>query len=153
MAIRMTTPISEIDALIKAESKRVDELTIQALAGLGDECVTEVRSRSQEESWFNQTGNLRSSVGYVVVAHGKIVKRAGFETIMNGSEGSLTGKRLAEELAKNYPEGYALIVVAGMHYAESVEAKESKSVLASAELLAHAEVYNMIAKLKSQVAQ
>lgn len=153
MAIRMITPISEIDALIKAESKRVDELTIQALAELGDECVTEVRSRSQEESWFNQTGNLRSSVGYVVVAHGKIVKRSGFETIMNGSEGSRAGKKLAEELAKNYSSGYVLIVVAGMHYAEYVEAKESKSVLASAELLARTEVYNMIAKLKSQIAK
>lgn len=144
--------MSEIDAMIKVETKRVDELTIQALAGLGNECVTEVRSRSQKESWFNQTGNLRSSVGYVVVAHGSIVKMSGFETVLNGSEGSMTGRKLAEELAKNYLSGYALVVVAGMHYAEYVEAKESKSVLASAELLAHTEVYNMIEKLKSQVA-
>lgn len=145
--------MSEIDALIEAEAKRVDKLIIQALAGLGDECVTEARDRSQEDSWFNQTGNLRSSVGYVVVAHGKIVKRSGFETIMSGSEGSLIGKRLAEELAKNYSSGYALIVVAGMHYAEYVEAKESKSVLASAELLAHTEVYNMVEKLRNQIAK
>lgn len=69
--------MSEIDALIEAEAKRVDKLTIQALAGLGDECVTEARDRSQEDSWFNPTGNLRSSVGYVVVAHGKIVKKSG----------------------------------------------------------------------------
>lgn len=145
--------MSEIDALIEAEAKRVDKLIIQALAGLGDECVTEARDRSQEDSWFNQIGNLRSSVGYVVVAHGKIVKRSGFETIMSGSEGFLIGKRLAEELAKNYSSGYALIVVAGMHYAEYVEAKESKSVLASAELLAHTEVYNMVEKLRNQIAK
>lgn len=151
MAIKMTTPMSEIDALIQAEIKRVDTLTIQALANLGDDCVAEARNRPQADSWFNQTGNLRSSIGYVVVAHGAIVKRSGFETIMNGSEGSMEGKKLAEELAKKYSSGYALIVVAGMNYAEYVEAKDSKSVLASAELLAHAEFYHMMEKLKGQV--
>ena len=59
--------MSEIDALIKAETERVDKIAIQALSNLGDMCVAEARDRAQEESWFNQTGNLRSSVGYVVV--------------------------------------------------------------------------------------
>ena len=151
MAIRMTTSLSEINAIFDTGNKQSDSVTIQALANLGNECVTEARDRSQEESWFNQTGNLRSSVGYVVVAHGEIVKTSGFETVLSGSEGSKTGKELAVRLAKNYSSGYVLIVVAGMHYAEYVEAKDSKSVLASAELLAHAEFYHMMEKLKSQV--
>ena len=149
MGIRMTTPISEISALFETETKRVDTITIRALENLGKDCVAEARDRAQEESWFNQTGNLRSSIGYVVVAYGQIVKISGFETVLNGSEGSKTGKELAESLAEKYSTGYALVVVAGMHYAEYVEAK-GKSVLASAELLAHAESYNMIEKLKSQ---
>ncbi len=142
--------MSEVNAVIEAEAERVDKIVIQALSNLGDMCVTEARDRAQEDSWFNQTGNLRSSVGYVVVAHGTIVERSGFETVLNGSEGSMVGKKLAEELAKKYSSDYALIVVAGMHYAEYVEAKESKSVLASAELLAHAEFYDIMEKLKSQ---
>lgn len=145
--------MSEIDALIKAEAERVDKLIIQALSKLGDMCVTEARDRAQEESWFNQTGNLRSSIGYVVVAHGRIVKSSDFGTVLQGSEGSRVGKALAEELARKYSTGFALIVVAGMNYAEYVEAKESKSVLASAELLAHAEFYNVMEKLKTQVAK
>ena len=149
MAIRMTTSLSEINAMFDTGTKQIDSVTIQALANLGNECVTE--DRSQEESWFNQTGNLRSSVGYVVVAHGEIVKTSGFETVLSGSEGSKTGKELAVRLTKNYSSGYVLIVVAGMHYAEYVEAKDSKSVLASAELLAHADFYHMMEKLKSQV--
>lgn len=153
MAIRMTTPMSEINALIKSETERVDKIVIQALSNLGDMCVKEARDRAQEESWFNQTGNLRSSVGYVVVAHGRIVKSSDFGTVLQGSEGSRVGKALAEELAKKYSSGYALIVVAGMHYAEYVEAKDSKSVLASAELLAHAEFYNVMEKLKTQIAK
>jgi len=145
--------MSEINALIEAETKRVDALTIKALSNLGDDCVTEARDRPQAYSWFDQTGNLRSSIGYVVVAHGNIIKRSGFETVMNGSEGSMEGKKLAEELAKKYSSGYALIVVAGMNYAEYVEAKDNKSVLASAEISAHAEINNMMEKLKSQVAK
>ena len=105
------------------------------------------------ESWFNQTGNLRSSVGYVVVAHGRIVKSSDFGTVLHGSEGSRAGKALAEERAKKYSNGYALIVVAGMNYAELVEARDNKSVLASAELLAHAEFYNVMEKLRNQVAK
>ena len=153
MGIKMTTPMSEINALFEAETKRVDELTIKSLESLGKDCVEEARDRAQEESWFNQTGNLRSSIGYVVVAHGEIVRRSGFETVLSGSEGSMTGRKLAEELSKNYPSGYALIVVAGMHYAGYVEAKDSKNVLASAERLAHEEIYNLMEKLKSQVAK
>lgn len=149
----MTTPMSEIDALIKIEAERVDKIAIRALSNLGDMCVKEARDRAQEESWFNQTGNLRSSVGYVVVAHGCIVKSSDFGTVLQGSEGSKVGKALAEELAKKYSSDYALIVVAGMHYAELVEARDNKSVLASAELLAHAEFYNMMEKLKNQVAK
>ena len=116
-------------------------------------CVAETRDRAQEESWFNQTGNLRSSVGYVVVAHGRIVKSSDFATVLHGSEGSRAGKALAEERAKKYSNGYALIVVAGMNYAGLVEARDNKSVLASAELLAHAEFYNVMEKLRNQVAK
>jgi len=58
MAIRMTTSLSEINAIFDTGTKQIDSVTIQALANLGNECVTEARDRSQEESWFNQTGNL-----------------------------------------------------------------------------------------------
>ena len=145
--------MSEINTAIQAESERVDKTVMKALSNLGDMCVKEARERTQEESWFNQTGNLRSSVGYVVVAHGRIVKNSDFGTVVQGSEGSKAGKALAEELAKKYSSDYALIVVAGMHYAELVEARDNKSVLASAELLAHAEFYNVMEKLKNQVAK
>lgn len=145
--------MNDINAVIKAEIERIDKIVIQALSKLGDMCVKEARERAQEESWFNQTGNLRSSIGYVIVAHGQIVKLSDFGTVLQGSEGSRVGKALAEELAKKYSSDYALIVVAGMHYAEYVEAKDSKSVLASAELLAHAEFYNVMEKLKTQIAK
>lgn len=44
------------------------------------------------------------------------------------------------ELAKEYSQVYALVVVAAMNYADFVEAKEKKDVLASTELWARSVV-------------
>ncbi len=149
----MTTPMSEVQAVIQAEAERVEMLTIRALAYLGEKCVIEARDRSPEESWFDQTGNLRSSVGYVISHNGKIVQYSSFQQVKNGSEGSKIGKEFAAELIKKYSTGYALVVVAGMNYAEYVEAMDNKVVLASAELFARKELPSMMQKLKTQIAK
>lgn len=147
----MTTPMSEINAAIKAEAERVNTLTIRALSYLGELCVIEAKDRPQESSWFDQSGNLRSSIGYVIVHNGKIVKYSGFNQVKQGIDGIKEGKDLATELAKQYVSGYALIVVAGMNYAEFVEAMDNKNVLASAELFARKELPKMMMKLRTQI--
>lgn len=152
MGIKMTTPMSEIDAYLQGEAERAEMLTIRALAYLGEKCVKEAKDRSPEASWFDQSGNLRSSVGYIIVAHGTIVQYSDFNQVKQGSEGAKTGRELAVELASRYSSGYALIVVAGMNYAELVEAMDNKVVLASAELFARQELPNMMVKLKTQIA-
>lgn len=151
MGIKMTTPMGEINAAIKAEAERVNTLTIRALSYLGELCVIEAKDRPQESSWFDQSGNLRSSIGYVIVHNGKIIKYSGFNQVKQGIDGIKEGKELAVELSKQYTSGYALIVVAGMNYAELVEAMDNKVVLASAELFARSELPNMVAKLKTQI--
>lgn len=147
----MTTPMSEINAAIQAEIERADMLTIRALSLLGEMCVIEAKDRPQESSWYDQSGNLRSSIGYVIVRDGKIVTYSKFNQVKQGSDGVKEGKELAQELAKKYISGYALIVVAGMNYAELVEAMDNKNVLASAELFARQEMPKMMAKLKTQI--
>lgn len=153
MGIRMTTPMREINALIKAEAERVEKLTIRAISYLGEQCVIEAKDRPQDASWFDHSGNLRSSIGYVIVANGRIVQYSDFNQVKQGSEGVKEGKELAEELARKYSSSYALIVVAGMNYAELVEAMDNKVVLASAELFARQEISNMMIKLKTQIAR
>nr|DAT09646.1 MAG TPA: hypothetical protein [Caudoviricetes sp.] len=147
----MTTPMSEINAAIQAEAKRVEKLTIRTLSYLGEQCVIEAKDRPQESSWFDQSGNLRSSIGYVIVHNGRIIQYSDFNQVKQGSEGVKTGKELAEELADEYSSGYALIVVAGMNYAELVEAMDNKNVLASAELFARQEMPKMMMKLTTQI--
>ena len=66
MGIRMTTKLSEVHDMLMREAERVDRLTIRALCELGEECVGRVRDRAGDKSWYDQSGNLRSSVGYVI---------------------------------------------------------------------------------------
>lgn len=143
--------MSEINAAIKAEAERVNMLAIRALSYLGELCIIEAKDRSQELSWFDQSGNLRSSIGYVIVHNGKIIKYSTFNQVKQGTDGIKEGKELATEIAKQYVSGYALIVVAGMNYAELVEAMDNKNVLASAELFARKELPKMMMKLKTQI--
>lgn len=144
--------MSDINAAIQAEKERANMLAIRALSYLGEMCVIEAKDRPQEASWFDHSGNLRSSIGYVIVHNGKIIRYSGFNQVKQGSEGVKEGKTLAEELSRKHSSGYALIVVAGMNYAELVEAMDNKNVLASAELFARSELPNMMAKLKTQIA-
>lgn len=153
MGIRMTTKLSEVHDMLMREAERVDRLTIRALSKLGEQCVTKIRDRAGDKSWYDQTGNLRSSVGYVIAHNKNIIQYSTFNQVMQGSEGVKTGKDLAEELAKRYSNNYVLIVVAGMNYAEFVEAMDNKDVLASTELWAREQVPLMLEKLKRQIAK
>ena len=65
-------------------------------------------------------------------------------------KGILQGQALAEELAKRFTKGYALIVVAGMHYAHYVESL-NKDVLDSAERYAQQRVPKLMQMLKTQI--
>ena len=117
----------------------------RALQYLGEQCVIKIRDRSGEESWFDQTGNLRSSVGYALYERGRKEFESAFKIIKNGAEGSEEGRKMVDELA-SYANTYALVVVAGMNYAEYVEAMENKDVLASAELFARDKVNEYLNK-------
>ena len=152
MGIRLTTPMSEINAAIQNETQRVEMLTIRALSYLGELCVIEARNRPKEISWVDRTGNLRSSVGYIIAKGGKIIKYSDFQQVKAGSEGVDEGKKFAEMLAKQSLSSYVLVVVAGMNYAEYVESMENKDVLASAELYARRNLPTIMEKLKRQIA-
>ena len=153
MGIRMTTKLSEVHDRLMREAERVERLTIRALSKLGEQCVTKIRDRAGDKSWYDQTGNLRSSVGYVIAHNKNIIQYSTFNQVKQGSEGVKTGKDLAKELAKRYSNNYVLIVVAGMNYAEFVEAMDNKDVLASTKLWAREQVPLMLEKLKRQIAK
>lgn len=153
MGIKMTTKLDEVHDKLMKEAERVERLIIRALSSLGAQCVTRVRDRGGEKSWYDQSGNLRSSVGYVIAHNGSIVQYSDFNQVKQGSEGVKVGKDLAEEIVKRYLNDYVLVIVAGMNYAEKVEAMDNKDVLASTELWATEQVPKMLEKLKKQIAR
>lgn len=129
---------TNLDDFTKALAKRanlIEKATIENLKYLGEQVVKHARDYpgSKDGGFDDQTGNLRSSIGYVVVANGKIVRR-NFEQVGEDSTGKLTGLRFARSIAEKYTKGYVVIVVAGMNYAAAVEAKGRNVLQASKQL-------------------
>lgn len=121
-------------ARIERAREGVDNAILEAFAYAGEYAVRGIRT-GEMSKWNDQTGNLRSSVGYSVVRKGSVVIESGFDTVLGGAEGSATGKRLINQLAHEYSGyPYVLIIVAGMEYAVYVEAIENKVVLAGGQL-------------------
>ncbi|MDR0207341.1 MAG: hypothetical protein LBI45_08820 [Bacteroidales bacterium] len=145
MPIKRETPNSAIDDYIKEFLEERKQLIIKNLAYVGENCVNEARSYSGKQ-YKDQTGNLRSSTGYVVVSDGNIVQAGNFQQIKRGSEGTKDGESFARQIASQFPKGICLIVVAGMKYATNVSAK-GYNVLDSAELLADKLVPQMLEQL------
>lgn len=143
----------EVHNAFQAWHLRIHRATIVTLQYIGERCVAQARENG---SYQDRTGNLRNSVGYVIVAHGSIVSQ-NFAERVNGKvasevNGMQEGIKVAEELAKGVGRGYALIVVAGMHYAMYVESR-NYDVLDSAERLAEQIVPDMLRQLKSKVSK
>lgn len=149
MAIKCDS-LSAFNDLMADVPKILQEEIVNALAYLGEQCIIKIRDRSGEESWFDQTGNLRSSIGYAIYGYGRKVIESVFNVIKSGSQGAAEGKRMIDDLASRYAETFALVVVAGMDYADIVEAMETKDVLASTELWAKQEVQKYLDRAKEK---
>lgn len=146
MGVELVTDMSEVTAYLNASLRILRQEIVMALSYLGEQCVIKVRDRSGEDSWFDQTGNLRSSVGYAVYERGKKEIESVFKVVSQGNEGSSEGRKMIDELASQYSNTYALVVVAAMNYAEYVEAMDNKDVLASAELFAASKINEYLTK-------
>lgn len=135
MPITQLTPNEEILRYTEERIARLRRAIFRTLSDIGEQCLNKARST---DSYKDQTGNLRSSIGYVIVEDGKVIQASDFAPSEKGTDkakGQATGKAYASELAARFPSGLTLLVVAGMNYATYVSAK-GYDVLDSAELLA-----------------
>lgn len=133
MGVRATFDMNRIQRYIDNKRMSFNQTIIKSLAYMGQLAADKARKEGEYNNWTN---NLRSSVGYVVVHDGVIkhtnFRKSGNGTLGNGDEGQLVGEILAIDLSKEFKEGFALIVVAGMTYASYVESR-GKNVLTSSE--------------------
>lgn len=89
---------------------------------------------AKKKSYQDQTGNLRSSIGYVIVKDGDILTED-YQQSAEGTDkqtGIREAKRLVSELAKSYSDGWVLIGVAAMPYAVYVEGIYNLDVVSGA---------------------
>lgn len=143
MPIKQLTPMSEIDRYTEQKLKGLEQAVIRTLTYCGELCLNVARSTN---SYKDQTGNLRSSIGYVVAVDGRIVNQSDFETVKKGGDGSKQGAAFAKQLVRRFPKGVCLIVVAGMDYAVHVK-NRGYDVLDSSELTADRIVPYMLKQL------
>lgn len=142
MAIRKTQDIPNLDKKVEEKYRKACFLKLQYV---GEQCIRDARLTG---SYTDRTGNLRSSIGYVIVDRGQVAYESAFPTVKEGSsEGPKEGKAYAHELASQFPSGMALIVVAGMNYAAYVQ-RRGYNVTASAELIAEKLISQMNIKAK-----
>jgi hypothetical protein len=143
MAIKSLTPKKHIEQYTIQQLRRIELSIINTLSYIGEQCVNEARANG---GYLDQTGNLRSSIGYVVLHNGRVVVPMRFEQVKQGGKGVKEGEQFINQLIGQYTKGFALIIVAGMDYAAHVEAG-GLNVLASSELKASKITPQLLKKL------
>lgn len=127
------------NAVIRYIKKSIADIRAQAiimLARIGEECVNTAKNSGR---YTDRTGNLRSSIGYMVLENGSIINVAGFgkgaNQTLDGQEGAAQGEEYIQSIAAKFPKGLTLVLVAGMKYAAYVNDR-GYDVLDSAETVA-----------------
>lgn len=152
MGMKMTTPQGDIDSWFAKKAAAAERAMISLLTDIGLQCMIEARTNGD---YMDQTGNLRSSIGFCVLKRGRVVKQMLADSLNDGRpvsrEGISESKDTLSRLAREYAsEEYCVIIAAGMSYAVYVEAR-GKNVLTSAELLAGRVVGQMLGELGFKV--
>lgn len=146
MGIKQNFSIEDVANRLNKFAEVIEKRIITRLSMLGEMCVTHARSNGD---YIDQTGNLRSSVGYVVFKNGTAIRES-YTQAKDGKEGVEKGRALALKVGSRFSEGICLVVTAGMSYAVSVESR-GRDVIASAEVMAKQKFPEMIAQLKSNI--
>jgi hypothetical protein len=132
--IKASFNAKDVEKMLKAKIAGMLKAVEAQLIRIGNEFVIDARLKAD---FTDRTGNLRSSIGYIVTLNGEIITQD-FEPANKGTDkvtGELTGQSLAMSVADDFVSGYALIVVAGMEYAAAVESM-GKDVLTGSSLQA-----------------
>lgn len=140
--------IEDINNAIEERVERFKQMLVRELCICGEKCVNYARNTALKgKDYQDQTGNLRSSTGYIVVADGAVVQISSFDSVKDGNNGARSGRDYALQLAEDFSDGIALIVVAGMKYAAYV-ANKGYDVLDTAEIQAERIIAQLIKDLE-----
>lgn len=119
MALKCTN-WHEVELEFARAKEEYDRKAVEWLTVLGERVVKYAREHG---SYTDRTGNLRNSIGYVVVQYGRIVTE-NFSIVSGHEEAKAQARNYAIEVARELSANKTYLVwVAGMEYAKYVEAK------------------------------
>ena len=72
MPIQQKTPQSQVNQYLENQLKQRERVFINVLERIGQECIIEACNNG---NYTDQTGNLRSSIGYAIFNNGKIMPK------------------------------------------------------------------------------
>jgi hypothetical protein len=139
--------MADIEKLIKEKKDRLDAALLLSLRRAGEIFVKNARENG---SYRDRTGNLRSSVGYIIVKNGQIIEDNFRSTGKGKNAGPIVGRRVADDIAQKYRSGYALIGVAGMDYAAAVESRGFE-VITSSTIIAEGNLTDAISRIAGKL--
>jgi hypothetical protein len=144
MAIVPKFKPSDIAKKMQAHVEKIENAVLQRLQFIGETFVKNARS---VDTYKDQTGNLRSSIGYVILKNGEQIASGFPGSTAVGKSRSLT---VAQEVGSKHPKGLVVVVVAGMQYAAVVESK-NYDVLTSSSIQAQIDLEKAVLALKEQI--
>jgi hypothetical protein len=163
---------ADIEKMVRVKMERIEQVILLRLQRIGEQFITDARTNG---SYTDRTGNLRSSIGYVVLRNGEQYSKGGFAPVkgsvagpktkagrldrrfkvnrgkLDVGQGEIKGKAALSEAIGRFPRGYVLIVVAGMSYAAAVESK-GKDVLTGSSQTAVVSLKNAMETISKKVA-
>jgi hypothetical protein len=122
---------ADIHKKIVVDLERLRDAARLRMQRIGETFITGARNNA---NFTDRTGNLRSSIGYIILENGVQYTEGGFTRIKQGTEGVGKGKDFIDKIAARYPRGLVLICVAGMGYAAYVEAKGYDVITGSSQI-------------------
>lgn len=144
---------AEITAYLQEQQARIARVILLRLQRIGEEFVKNARENG---TYQDRTGNLRSSIGYVVLQDGVQIRQnfqrfPGKEGKGKGkSKGVQQAKEVIDEVKKNFPKGFVLIGVAGMDYAAAVESR-GYDVLTASSITAERDLQSAVRTIQSSL--
>ncbi|MBC9913185.1 hypothetical protein [Chitinophaga varians] len=155
----------QIQEMLTERLKRIDSAILTRLQYIGESFVKNAREKAD---FTDRTGNLRNSIGYIILKNGvqmyeNFRRTANVEVSIKsgrnrgqkrntkgGKRGMEAAREVAANAAGNFQNGYVLIVVAGMEYAAFVEAMGYDVLTASSEI-AKRDLQNAIKSIKQKM--
>lgn len=136
---------ADITRILTARKERIFAAILLRLKRIGEQFVKNARENG---TYRDVTGNLRSSIGYVIL-HNGIQITENTKLVRKGKEGPGKAREVLNELKAQYPKGFVLICVAGMEYAASVE-RRGREVITASSHQAEIDLRQAIREIKSK---